>query len=175
MTADNSQSFKFKAALVGKAAHAANESNSSLKNTKYFVPLKYLSKLWISLEIALINWKTDLELNWNEECISSIAEDSAKFKIADAKLHVPIVTLSTKDNANLTKELSNGFKRPVFLFLQKYLTYMDQGSNIYELLSASFQGIKRLFALAYAIAANAANNETGKKENKKYIILKGKI
>ena len=26
----------------------------------------------------------------------------------DAKLHVPIVTLSTKDNVNLTKQLSDG-------------------------------------------------------------------
>ena len=32
----------------------------------------------------------------------------------DAKLHVPIVTLSTKDNANLTKQLSKGFKRSVY-------------------------------------------------------------
>ena len=104
MTVDNSQSFKYKAALVGKAAYAANKSNSSLKNTNYFVPLKYRSNFWISLEMALINCKTDLELNWNEECILLIAEDSSRFKITDAKLHVPIVTLSTKDDANLTKE-----------------------------------------------------------------------
>ena len=30
---------------------------------------------------------------------------------------------------------------------------MEQGKNIYELLSASFQGVKRLFVLAYFIAA----------------------
>ena len=47
--------------------------------------------------------------------------------------------------------------------MQKELT--DQGTNIYELLSESFQGIKRLFVLAYAIAANAASNETGIKDN----------
>ena len=32
----------------------------------------------------------------------------------DAKLHVPIVTLSTKDNVNLTKQLSDGFKRSAY-------------------------------------------------------------
>ena len=32
----------------------------------------------------------------------------------DAKLHVPIVTLSTKHNVNLAKELNNGFKRSVY-------------------------------------------------------------
>ena len=30
-----------------------------------------------------------------------------KFKLTDAKLHVPIVTLSTENNVNLTKQLSN--------------------------------------------------------------------
>ena len=29
---------------------------------------------------------------------------------ADAKLHVPVVTLSTKDSENLTKQLNEGFK-----------------------------------------------------------------
>ena len=32
--------------------------------------------------------------------------DSVKFKIADAKLHVPIMTLSTKDNVNLAGFIS---------------------------------------------------------------------
>ena len=48
-----------------------------------------------------INCKVYLELNWIENCILSSAGDSAKFAITDAKLHVPIVTLSTKDSANL--------------------------------------------------------------------------
>ena len=74
--------------------------------------------------MLLINCKIHLELNWIKDCILPSAGDSTKFKITDAKLHVPIVTLSTKDNVNLTKQLSNGFKRSVFgavikLFLQK--------------------------------------------------------
>ena len=55
--------------------------------------------------MPLINCKIHLELNWIEDCILSSAGDSEKFKITDAKLHVPIVTLSTKDNVNLTKQL----------------------------------------------------------------------
>ena len=42
----------------------------------------------------------------------------------------------------------------------------NQGTNIYELLSASFQGVKTLLVLAYVIAANAANNKAGIKDNK---------
>ena len=81
---------------------------------KIIVPLKYLSNFWRSLEMPLINCKIHLELNWIEDCILSSAGNSAKFKITDAKLHVPIVTLSTKDNVNLTKQLSDGFKRSVY-------------------------------------------------------------
>ena len=36
------------------------------------------------------------------------------FTITDAKLYVPIVTLSIVDNAKLSKLLSEGFKRPVY-------------------------------------------------------------
>ena len=61
--------------------------------------------------MPLINCKIHVELNWTEDCILSSAGDSAEFKIKVAKLHVPIVTLSTKDNVNLTKQLSDGFKR----------------------------------------------------------------
>ena len=61
-----------------------------------------------------INCKVYLELNRIEECISSSAGNSAKFAIAYAKLHVPIVTLSTKDSANVSKQLNEGFKRSVY-------------------------------------------------------------
>ena len=55
--------------------------------------------------MPLINCKVCLELNWIENCILSSAEDSIKFEITDAKLHVPIVTLATKDSANLNKTI----------------------------------------------------------------------
>ena len=93
---------------------AVNNTNSSVKIKKIVVPLKYLSNFWRSLEMLLINCEIHLELNCIEECILSRDGDSAKFKIMDAKLHVPLVTLSTEDNVNLTKQLNNGFKRSVY-------------------------------------------------------------
>ena len=114
LTVDNSQSFKYKATLLGRTADAVNNTNLSVKDAKIVVPLKYLSNFWRSLEIRLINCKAYLELNWIEDCILSIAWNSAKFEITDAKLHIPIVTLSTKDNANLAKQLNEGFKRSVY-------------------------------------------------------------
>ena len=84
--------------------------------------------------------------------------------------------MSPKDNANLTKQLINGFKRSVYW--NNYQTIptkvINQGTNIFELLTASFQVGKRLFALAYAISANAANNEAGIKDNKKHFLPRGK-
>ena len=34
--------------------------------------------------------------------------------ITNTKLYVPVVTLSTKDNNNLTKKLNDGFKRTIY-------------------------------------------------------------
>ena len=88
-----------------------------------------------------------------EDCILSSVEDSAKLIIIYAKLHVLIVTLSAKDNVNLTKQLSNGFKRSIYwnIYQTILVKVTNKETNIYELLSASFQGVKRLFVLAYVI------------------------
>ena len=148
LTIDNSQSFKYKAALLGKTADAVNNTNSSVKEAKIVAPLKYLSNFWRSLEMSLINCKVFLELNWIEDCISSSAGNSAKFEITDAKLHVSTVTSSTKGSANLTKQSNEGFKRSVYR--NSYETILvkviEQEKNIYELINASFQGVN-LFLL----------------------------
>ena len=60
LTIDNSQSFKYKAALLGKTAD--NDGESFVKDAKIVVPLKYLSNFWRSLEMPLINCKVYLEL-----------------------------------------------------------------------------------------------------------------
>ena len=127
--------------------------------------------------MPLSNCKIHLELNWIEDCILYNDGDSAKFKITDVKLHVSIVTLPTKDKVNLTRHLSHGFKRSVFWNNYQAISgkVINQETNIYELLSASFQCVKRLIALAYAIAANAANNEAGIKDNRKFFIPRRKI
>ena len=85
LTINNSQSFKYKAALLGKTADAVNNTNSSVKEAKIVVPLKYLSNFWRSLEMQLINCKVYLELNWIEDSILSSAGNTAKFAITDAK------------------------------------------------------------------------------------------
>ena len=106
----------------------------------------------------------------------SSAGNTAKFAITDAKLHALIVTLSTKDSANLTKQLNEGFKGSVYLnsYEAKPAKVIRKRKNLYELLNASFQGVKRLFVLAYFIA-DGGNDEAGIKSNKKYFLPRGEI
>ena len=126
LAADSAQSLKYKAALVGKTAVGVNNTNSSVKNKKNVVPLQYLTNFWRSLEMLLINCKIHLELNRIGDSILSTSRNSAKFKITDAKLHVPAVTLSTINNVNLAKQLSDRLKEQlsigtiIMLFLKNY-------------------------------------------------------
>ena len=70
LTADSSQSCKYKAALVEKTADAVNNTNSSVKNAEIFVPLKYLSNFWKSLDMPLINCKLNwIKLDWRQHFI----------------------------------------------------------------------------------------------------------
>ena len=123
---DNSTSFKYKASLLGKADDDDDDDGNdrSLKNTKVVVPLKYLSNFFRSLEISLINCKIHLELNWNDDCViygtdtyaggDNANDRETTFEITSTKLYVPVVTLSTKDKLNLTRQLNDGFKRSVY-------------------------------------------------------------
>ena len=97
----------------------------------------------------------------------SSAGNSAKFEITDAKLHVPMVTLSTKNSVNLTKQLTEEFERSVYL--------NSYQKSLHELLNASFEGVRRLFVLASLVAAGATNDEAGMKDNRKYFLRRGEI
>ena len=55
LTIDGSKSFKYKAALVGKTSDAVDGTNSSVKDAKIVVPLKYLSSFWRSSKMPVIN------------------------------------------------------------------------------------------------------------------------
>ena len=70
-----------------------------------------------------------------------------KFEITDAKLHVSIVTLYTKDRVNLTKQLSEGFKRSVYWnsYQTKPAKVKKKGKNLYELLKVACVVDMKLF------------------------------
>ena len=105
---DNAPSFKHEASLTSNT-----ENNGTKNRVKIAVPLQYLSNFWRSLEMPLINCKVELSLKWYETCLLTAATN-ATFRITDAKLYVPIVTLSIEDKSKLTKLLSEGFKRSIY-------------------------------------------------------------
>ena len=109
LTNNNSSSFKYKSNLVGNTD--ADGANRRKEGVKIAVPLKYLSNFWRSLEMPLINCKVELSLRWSENCVFSNVPGNSTFKITDAKFYVCVVTLSTEDNAKLSKLLTEGFKR----------------------------------------------------------------
>ena len=83
-------------------------------------------------------------------------EKGATFQITDAKRYVPVVTLSTDDNAKLAKELNKGFKRTVYWNKYKVIdnkaveiTDANAEKHIRELLDPSYQRVKRLFTFGY--------------------------
>ena len=121
VSTNNSLLFKYKSSILGKPD--AVDGNGVLKNAKIVVLLKYLSNIWRSLEMHLVNCKINLELNWIKNCVMSVFVASTKFKITNTKLYVLIVTLSTEDNVKLTKQFNKGFKRSVYW--NKYKTEKD--------------------------------------------------
>ena len=89
--------------------------------------------------------------------MSTIADRT--FKIANTKLYVSIVTLSNKDNINMVKLLEEGFKRPVYWneYQTKIETRNLDNNNLTRFpLDASFQGVRRLFVLAFDNTDNGA-------------------
>ena len=113
LTTDNSSSFKYKSSLLKEKIITEGQTRV-FKGVKIVVPLKYLSNSWTSLEMPLIYCKIHFELSWTKDCVLAKTNANAKFKITNTKSHVPIVTLSSKDNVKLVKLLEDGFNRPVY-------------------------------------------------------------
>ena len=101
--------------------------------------------------MPLINCKVKLSLSWDPNCVLPNLVGTSTFTIADAKLYVQIVTLSTEDNAKLSKLSSEGFKRPVYWNKYKIIPSITCNENVYirEFFDASYQGVTRFFVLAY--------------------------
>ena len=121
-----------------------------------------MHKFWRSLEIPLINCKIHLELNWSNACVMSTIA-ATTFKITNTKLDFPIVTLSSKDNVKLVTLLEERFERPVYWneYQTKIWSKNSDENNLARFpLDASFQGIRRLFVLAF----DNTNNDAKKVE-----------
>ena len=159
-----SESFKSKIKITGKTPAADNT-----KDVEIIVPLKYLSNFWRTLEMPLINCEVNLILTWSPTCVISSATGETKFKITETKLYVPVVTLSTQDNAKLLQQLKSGFKRTISS--NKYESSVKtfaQNRYLNYLINPSFQGVNRLFVLSF-------ENENDRTSHSTYYLPKVEI
>ena len=103
-------SFNFKVKMIGQTG------DDGTKSVEIMVPVKYLSNIWRTLEMPLINCEINLNLIWSTNCVivsTNVANQNATFEITDTKLYVPVVTLSTQDNSKRLQQLKSGFKRVI--------------------------------------------------------------
>ena len=154
---DNANVGNATTSLVYKSKLIKGTDDHNVNNVKLVVPLKYVSNFSRSVELPVVNCKIDLELTSCKDCIISSADAAAgqvvSFMITNAKLYVPIVTLSTKDNTNLTKQLNEGFKRTIYwnqYMSQPFPETPHKKTGITRFaLDTAFQGVNKLFVLAF--------------------------
>ena len=94
---------------------------------------------------------------------------AAVFIINDTKMYVPVVTLSKEDNKDFIEQKNKGFQRSIYW--NKYKTKeKDEDANAhnfkYIALDPSFQGVNRLFVMAY----NSANDQPNRNGQQKYYL-----
>ena len=61
--------------------------------------------------MSLTNCEVNLILTWSRDCVITNSTGAGKIKLTEAKLYVPVITLSSQDNAKLLQQLKSDFKR----------------------------------------------------------------
>ena len=124
------------------------------------------------LKYHFINCKVELKLKCTKSFVIAAAgvdndnanDNSIIFTIKDAKLYVPVFTLSAKDNQKLLELLSKGFGRSVYWNEYKTKSENENTTKEYRyFLESNFIGVNKLFVFVYS---NRDNNA------KKYKVLR---
>ena len=119
--------------------------------------------------MLLINCEVNLILTWSKDCVITNSEGEGKFAITETKLYVPVVTLSTQDNAKLLQQLKSGFKRTInWNKYESNIKTFAQNRYLNHLINPSFQGVNRLFVLSF-------ENEDQRKSHSAYCLLNVEI
>ena len=155
-----SKSFDYKTSITGKL----EGNNVDKEDVEFVASLKYLSNLWRTLDMPLINCEVSLTWAWSENCVITSKKrriasatvtrinnpTGATFKITDTKLYVPVVTLSAENDNKLLEQLKTGFKRSITW--NKYRSKMSnqaKNNNLNYLIDPRFTKVSRLFVLSH--------------------------
>ena len=166
LTVNNSSSFNYKVSLLG---NPVLDGNITKRSVKVVVPLKYLSNFFRSLEMPLINCKIKLNLTWKKECVLSTDAGDAVFIINDTKMYVPVVNLSKEDNKDFIEQQNKRFQRSIYWNEYKTKEINENAdANVFKYISLdpSFQGVNRLFVMAY----NRENGQSTRNGQQKYYV-----
>ena len=115
--------------------------------------------------MPFISCKVNLILTWSKVCVISSAIGETNFAITEIKLCVPVVALSTEDNAKLFQQFKSGFKRTISWNKYEWsIKTFAQNRYLNYLINPSFQGV-RLFVLSF-------ENWNDRKSYSTYYLLK---
>ena len=100
-------------------------------------------------------------------------DGDAVFIINDTKLYVPVVTLSKEDNKDFIEQQNKGFQRSIYW--NEYKTKEqteDANANATKNINLDppFQGVNRLFIMAYNRLAAANDNQINKDSQQIYYL-----
>ena len=100
--------------------------------------------------MSLINCEINLILTWSEDCAAFSTTRATRLKMSDRKPYITVVTLSTKDNAKLLKQLKSSFKRTINWNKYQPKNSPERPNQYLEfLIDSSFQGVNKLFVLSF--------------------------
>ena len=120
----------------------------------------------------MINCEVELILTWSKNCTLAdmttrdaedddpaiVAPSGATFKITDAKLYVPVVTLSKENDTKLLEQLKSRFKRTIkWNKYRSQMTIQPQNNNLNYLIDPTFTNVNRLFVLSFQRIAGENN------------------
>ena len=138
LTTDTSSSFNYKVNLLG---NPALDGLIAKRSVKVVVPLKYLSNFFRPLEMPLITCKIKLNLTWKKECVLSTDAGDAVF-----------IRIIKEDNKDFIEQQNKGFQRSIYWNEYKTKEINENAdTNVFKYinLDPSFQGVNRLFVMAY--------------------------
>ena len=119
--------------------------------------------------MPFISCKVNLILTWSKVCVISSAIGETNFAITEIKLCVPVVALSTEDNAKLFQQFKSGFKRTISWNKYEWsIKTFAQNRYLNYLINPSFQGVNRLFVLSF-------ENENDRTSHSTYYLPKVEI
>ena len=124
-------------------------------------------------DLPLFNYEIELDLRWTKNClileilratpeagnananpptqaVAVTQKTGTTFKINNAKLYFPVVTLSIIDNIKYLENTNKGFKRTISW--NKYrseITIQPKSNDLDYLTYPTFKNINRLFALLW--------------------------